>query len=174
MELLTLSSVCEPFAAPVGLPMTALLRSTSVRTNIGLCNVLIVDDNAIDQLRAMVVTNDLGATVEVVNSGKQALAVLEQSQEVCLVLMDCDMPEMCGLEATRLWRRVECGWRSAIPIVGVSPRGAADRIRCLAAGMNDCLSKPLDRDDLRRCFARWTPAARSVEKQHVPTVLHED
>jgi CheY-like chemotaxis protein len=145
MELLTLRSVCEPFAAPVELPLTALWRCTSVRTNIGLCNVLIVDDNAIDQLRAM----------------------------VCLVLMDCDMPEMSGLEATRLWRRVECGWRSAIPIVGVSPRGAADRARCLAAGMNDCLSKPLDRDDVRRCFERWTPSAHAVEKRRVPTVSHE-
>jgi CheY-like chemotaxis protein len=174
MELLTLRSVCEPFAAPIGLPLTALLRCASLRTNLGHCNVLIVDDNAIDQLRAMVVTNDLGATVEVVNSGKQALAVLEESQEVCLVLMDCDMPEMSGLEATQRWRRVECGWRSAIPIVGVSPRGAADRARCLAAGMNDCLRKPLDRDDVRRCLEFWTPAARSIEEQRLPTVSHED
>ena len=88
------------------------------------------------------------------------------------MLMDCDMPEMSGLEAARQWRAIERGWRSAIPIVGLSRNAGNDYSRCIAAGMNECLSKPLRREDMARCFARWMQTAAPA-KGCVPSLCFE-
>ncbi len=135
--------------------------------------ILIVDDNAIEQLRATVVSGELGACVEVVGSGSDALAALEASSAFRLVLMDCEMPDMSGLEATRRWRRIERTRPSAIPIVGLSRNGAADLAGCRAAGMNDCLSKPLDRSELERCFKRWLRTPSTFDRRSARTTFHE-
>lgn len=107
--------------------------------------VLLVEDNAINQLVARKLIEQLGHQVTVATDGKQALADCEASS-FDLVLMDCHMPEMDGFEATRLLR--ERGDQT--PIVALSAAVSLDdRLRCFEVGMNATLSKPLRFDKLK-------------------------
>jgi CheY-like chemotaxis protein len=120
--------------------------------------IVIVDDNEIDQLRATVLAGEFGLSVEVANSGRQALALLESSDDISLVLLDCDMPDLSGFVVARVWRSIEIGRGTSIPIVGLSRHSSDDYAACLGAGMSDCLRKPIRREELARCFAHWLPA----------------
>lgn len=116
--------------------------------------ILVVDDNIINQKVAVGLLKRLGYQAEVTDSGPAALQALAQKQ-YALVLMDCQMPGMDGLEATRLLRSREPeGTR--VPVVAVTGRTEAeDRRRCLDAGMDDYLTKPIMVDELRTVLARW-------------------
>jgi two-component system sensor histidine kinase/response regulator len=107
-----------------------------------------------------------GHCVQVANNGKEALAAW-QREPFDAVLMDVEMPEMDGLEATALIRRREArGGASAaqgrrVPIVAMTAYAlTTDRDRCLAAGMTDYISKPVDTDRLRAVLARHLSASR--------------
>jgi two-component system, sensor histidine kinase len=118
--------------------------------------VLLVEDNAINQLVARRLIEQLGHQVMVAIDGKQALAACEASS-FDLVLMDCHMPEMDGFEATRRLR--ERG--DATPIVALSAAVSLDdRLRCFEAGMNATLSKPLRFEQLK-ALVDGLSAARS-------------
>lgn len=116
--------------------------------------ILVVDDNAINQKVAVGLLRRLGYQSEVVDSGAAALAALEQKR-YALVLMDCLMPVMDGFETTRELRRREPeGTR--VPVIAVTGKtGEEDRRRCLEAGMDDYLTKPIMLDELRTVLARW-------------------
>jgi CheY-like chemotaxis protein len=82
-----------------------------------------------------------------------------------VVLMDCQMPELDGYEATARIRQLS-GPRSRVPIVAMTANAMqGDRERCLEAGMDDYLAKPLDREALRRCLARWKGSADGALSQ---------
>jgi CheY-like chemotaxis protein len=116
--------------------------------------ILVVDDNIINQKVAVGLLKRLGYQAEVADSGPDALQVLAQRQYV-LVLMDCQMPGMDGMEATRLLRSREPEG-THVPVVAVTGRTEAeDRRRCLDAGMDDYLTKPIMVDELRTLLARW-------------------
>jgi two-component system, sensor histidine kinase and response regulator len=118
------------------------------------CRVLLVEDNEVNQLVARGMLSGLGCRVEMVSNGREALEVLGRGG-FDLALMDCQMPEMDGFEATRRWRQIEQTKASKLPIVALTANALdADRERCLAAGMDDYLSKPFKREELARVLAR--------------------
>ncbi|MFO0143948.1 MAG: response regulator [Betaproteobacteria bacterium] len=122
--------------------------------------VLLVDDNAINQLVAREMLLSLGAEVVCTADGEEALAALE-ANPYDLVMMDVQMPMLDGLDATREWRRREAERGSPrLPIVALTANAmASDRERCLASGMDDYLAKPVRREQLAAVLKRWAPGA---------------
>ena len=120
--------------------------------------VLLADDARINQLVGVAMLERLGCMVDVVNNGAEAVeAVLRTDYDV--VLMDCLMPVMDGYEATARIRSLEGGSRRT-PIIALTASAmVGDRERCLAAGMDDYLAKPLDRAALAGVVARCRAAA---------------
>ncbi|MEO8368113.1 MAG: response regulator [Candidatus Solibacter sp.] len=117
--------------------------------------VLIAEDNPVNQRVTRLQVKQFGFESDVVNNGESALAALEQT-EYAVVLMDCHMPGMDGYEATRELRRRETGMRRT-PVVALTANAyASDREACLAAGMDDYLSKPVTLKELGAVLTRWT------------------
>jgi len=137
--------------------------------------ILLAEDNVINQEVVQQMLQHLGCQVTVVGDGMAALQALAQ-RHYDLILMDCHMPEMDGLAATTAIRQREHTYRTqgqhlpAIPIVALTASAMqSDRERCLRAGMDDFLSKPLTAKQLRRTLQHWlehpapeTRRARSV------------
>jgi PAS domain S-box-containing protein len=150
-----LRSLLEP-AAPRGLgqpsatPAQAAVDQVKVR-------VLLAEDNLVNQKVATIMLKKLGLEVDVVANGIEALDAL-MGVSYDLVLMDCQMPEMDGFEATRRIRSRERGSRR-IPVVAMTANAmVGDREKCLDAGMDDHVSKPVRVEALHRALARWLPA----------------
>ena len=119
--------------------------------------LLIVEDNAINQAVARGLAASLGYSCDVAGNGIEALAALER-RSYDAVLMDCQMPEMDGFQATVAIRRREGGARR-LPIIAMTASALIeDRERCLAAGMDDYLPKPVKRVQLTRVLDRWVGA----------------
>ncbi len=132
--------------------------------------VLIVEDNVVNQKLAVRMVEKLGYRSDVVENGREALAALEKGGYAA-ILMDCQMPVMDGFEATRKIRgREQCDASEQaststchaspvtrhIPIIAVTANAmAGDRERCLAAGMDEYLAKPVKLDELRMALRRW-------------------
>jgi signal transduction histidine kinase/DNA-binding response OmpR family regulator len=120
--------------------------------------VLLAEDNPVNQKVATLFLQRLGCAAHVVANGAEAVAAIER-QPYDLVLMDCEMPEMDGFEATRCVRAAEAagawGDRPAAFIAAMTANAmTGDRERCLAAGMDDYLSKPFRPEDLARVIER--------------------
>jgi len=121
--------------------------------------VLLAEDNDVNQEVARELLSDAGCQVDVVGDGAAAVRAVEQHLRVGgrydVVLMDCQMPEMDGYEATRTIR--EQG--RDIPIIAMTANALiGDRERCLEAGMDDYISKPVDMQQLRAVLARFGEA----------------
>jgi CheY-like chemotaxis protein len=125
----------------------------------GRTAVLLAEDNAINRKVAVRMLEKLGCSVVLAENGRQALERVS-AQPFALVLMDCRMPEMDGLEATRRIRALERSQgRAQLPIVALTAHAlAADRELCIAAGMNDYISKPVRLESLKQVLVRWAPA----------------
>ncbi len=119
--------------------------------------VLIVEDNGTNRLVAASALQHLGYKYEEAQDGLQALACLREHRYAA-VLMDCQMPRMDGLEATRNWRRVESQeGREHTPIIALTANAVRGEIEaCIAAGMDDYISKPFDFNHLGKVLARLT------------------
>ncbi|MDB6063531.1 MAG: signal transduction histidine kinase [Verrucomicrobiaceae bacterium] len=133
--------------------------SRELKTDVPLplpkANVLIVEDNAINQMVVCNMLESMGLQVKSANNGIEALEILEQ-HPFDLILMDCQMPEMDGYQTTQRIRRDERQALATIPIVALTANAMIeDRERCLAAGMNDYLSKPVTMQILREKMQRW-------------------
>ena len=134
--------------------------------------ILLAEDNPINRKLAVTLLARAGYAVETVENGAQAVDALKKGR-YSLVLMDVQMPEMDGLQATERIRAEE-GEHSHIPIIAMTAHAMkGDRERCLAAGMDDYLSKPLQTKDLFDAMERWMqqPPPRAVLQQ--PTVSVE-
>ncbi|MDS9992871.1 ATP-binding protein [Xanthomonas sp. A2111] len=120
--------------------------------------LLLVEDNPVNLMVARRLLESLGHHADSVEDGAAALAQLAR-QPYDLVLMDCQMPVLDGYAATRQWRQREAETaRPRLPIVAMTANAmAGDRQRCLDAGMDDYLSKPIDRARLETCLQRWLP-----------------
>jgi CheY-like chemotaxis protein/HPt (histidine-containing phosphotransfer) domain-containing protein len=119
--------------------------------------VLLAEDNVVNQKLAVHLLEKQGHEVVVANDGKEALAQLER-QSFDLVLMDVQMPEMDGLEAAAQIRASENGTGRHVPIVAMTAHAMkGDRERCLEAGMDDYVSKPIQARELLNVMARVAP-----------------
>jgi PAS domain S-box-containing protein len=117
--------------------------------------VLVAEDNAVSQLLAAEVLRRLGCQVDVAGNGREAVDAFRQLP-YDLVLMDCDMPVMDGFEATRQIRALEAGTERRVPIVAMTASAMqGDPERCLQAGMDEFLSKPLRLPQLRQVINTW-------------------
>jgi signal transduction histidine kinase/CheY-like chemotaxis protein len=149
--------------------------------------VLLVEDNPVNQEVAAAMLDSLGCQVTPAADGAEALERLAGGG-FDLVLMDCQMPVMDGLEATRRIRALERtrGDAEPVPIVALTAHALGhDREQCLAAGMDDYVSKPLTRSDFERVLALWVsgevlevvgsaaPAASAGESPLRPEALDE-
>ena len=113
--------------------------------------ILVAEDNAVNRYVALAQLQKLGYQADSVNNGAEAVEAVRQGR-YDLVLMDCQMPEMDGFDATRMIRAS----RPDIPIVALTANAMTeDRGRCLAAGMNDYLAKPMELECLADVLGRW-------------------
>jgi PAS domain S-box-containing protein len=119
--------------------------------------ILLVEDNAVNRSVALGMLKKMGVNADTAENGEEALDALER-HTYDLVLMDCQMPKMDGYEATRRIRRME-GEARGVPVVAMTAHAmSGDREKCLEAGMNDYISKPVTRSALATALRKWLPA----------------
>jgi len=173
--LASLQSLANPQAAahPEHAPVPAAPVFAGVR-------VLVADDNIVNQKVAVKVLEQMSATAVCVGNGQAALDALRES-DFDVVLMDCQMPEMDGYEATRQLRRSQGIYRnSAIPIIALTAHVmASDRAKCIAAGMDGYVSKPINKLALQNAIAkaldrRLSPAVPSVQAKAGTSTLFDE
>jgi signal transduction histidine kinase/HPt (histidine-containing phosphotransfer) domain-containing protein len=129
--------------------------------------VLLVEDNRVNQQVALRMLKTLGISASIAENGEMAVAAI-QAEPFDLVLMDCQMPVMDGYEATRRVRAWEAAphdgaTRRRVPIVAMTANALfGDREKCLAAGMDDYLAKPIKRDLLAVVLAPWLKSSAAI------------
>jgi CheY-like chemotaxis protein len=129
--------------------------------------VLLAEDNLINQKVAKMMLQGFGLSVDVVSNGLQALEALSKNTYT-LVLMDCQMPEMDGYDATRKIREYDAfsfpgNGKTHIPIIALTAHAMkGDRELCIAAGMDDYLPKPFNREQLAKALECWLSTAKDV------------
>ncbi|MFO1425535.1 MAG: response regulator [Steroidobacteraceae bacterium] len=145
---------CAAVEHPTGRhPVLALLDGTASNRR---RNVLLVEDNPVNQEVARSLLELLQCDCTIADNGARAVELLVDEHEFDVVLMDCQMPEMDGFEATRRVRTNEAQGGGHVPIVALTANAmVGDRELCLAAGMDDFLSKPFRRDELAAMIERW-------------------
>jgi len=154
-------------AAPVSLPArepdaVAAPVATPSETPAGPPQVLVVDDNLVNQKLSSKMLQRLGCEVQIVENGQLAVECL-QERGFDVVFMDCQMPVMDGYEATRRVRtREENGKLARTPIVAMTANAMqGDREKCLAAGMDDYITKPFKPADFKRMLESWVTGEAS-------------
>jgi two-component system chemotaxis sensor kinase CheA len=116
--------------------------------------ILIVDDDSKNLFVLSAAIETQGAETLVALNGKKALDVLEENPDTDIIIMDIMMPTMDGLEAIRAIRAMP--HISSIPIIAITARAMKDdRKKCIDAGADDYISKPVDYDILRKLLAAW-------------------
>ncbi len=116
--------------------------------------ILVTEDNGVNQKVISLMLKKLGFDVAIANNGQEAIDALNRD-EYALVLMDCQMPVLDGYQATARIRKLPVEW-SKIPIVAMTAHAMqGDREKCLAAGMDDYITKPVKSDILQRVLNKW-------------------
>jgi PAS domain S-box-containing protein len=117
--------------------------------------ILVVEDNAVNQMVAVRLLEKLGYSADIAANGIEALSAVQRIA-YDLLLMDCQMPEMDGFEATMRLRQNEIGRRTRIPIIAMTANAMmGDRETCLAAGMDDYIAKPVRIEELKTKLEHW-------------------
>ncbi len=137
-------------------PPTLVTRHTVSETRKKEARILVVDDNATNRMVATKILEKLGYLAETVDSGHEALRALGAS-DYDLVFMDCQMPELDGLQATRMIREGKASNRNRdVAVVAMTAHAMkGDRELCLEAGMNDYLTKPVRATEVSAALERW-------------------
>ncbi|MBB6412666.1 PAS domain-containing protein [Mesorhizobium sangaii] len=127
-------------------------------------DILVAEDNEVNQMVFTQILGETGYGFEIVGNGRKALDAFGRLNP-CMILMDVSMPEMNGLEATAAIRRLEEETGTHVPIVGVTAHALkGDRERCLEAGMDDYLPKPISPRALLEKVERWVGASRQAQR----------
>jgi len=130
--------------------------------------VLLVEDNLVNQEVALDLLGEVGLQIDLAENGQQAVERV-QKQDYDLVLMDMQMPVLDGIGATRLIRALP--GRASLPIIAMTANAfAEDRQRCLAAGMNDHVAKPVSGELLYETLLQWLPPEEDAEVETAPPV----
>ena len=147
--------------APRSPAPTVLRLSEPARSRLAHARVLVAEDNDVNQRVTLAWLEKLGGTGDAVSNGSEVLEALARIP-YSLILMDCQMPVMDGLEATRLIRQRErdagraCPWKSPVYIIAITANALkGDRERCMEVGMNDYVSKPVRPVELQAALERW-------------------
>ncbi len=153
-------------SAPIGArgnadPPSATLAHTQLKAAGAnrQARILLAEDNLTNQVVAKAMLNKLGYNADVVANGAEALQALREA-DYALLLMDCEMPEMDGYEATRRIRNCLAGTHNPhVPIIAITADAmSGDRDKCLQAGMNDYLAKPVELRKLAGALEKWLNA----------------
>ncbi|HVU33599.1 MAG TPA: ATP-binding protein [Opitutaceae bacterium] len=162
-----------PTSLPAPRPVVAAELSLLPAANAALprfarARILLAEDNAVNRQVALGLLRRLGCTAKCVGNGREALAELAR-ESYDLIMMDCSMPEMDGYEATRAIREWERDpqrqrlWNAPIYIVAMTANAMiGDERKCLDAGMNYYLAKPVLLADVRTALEKWRPALASI------------
>ena len=137
-------------------------------------NILMAEDNPINQDVTIYMLDLIGAKVKIVEDGSLVVGALSK-QDFDIVLMDCHMPNMDGFDATSNVREYEKQHpdKKPIPIIAVTANAmTGDRENCLAAGMNDFISKPFKKQELYDILKKWLPNSTSIKKV-ASTIPHQ-
>jgi CheY-like chemotaxis protein/HPt (histidine-containing phosphotransfer) domain-containing protein len=177
------SALLQCIQEVVGTARAATAPAHAVNGNtLRTLRVLLAEDNVVNQKLACRILEKLGAIVTIADNGEAAIAALT-SATFDVVLMDCQMPVLDGYETTRRIRAGAAGMEaSKLPIIALTAHAlSGDRDRCLAAGMNDYLTKPIDPAALRNRLeellgtdsSRVQPARENPDAGDSPAVLDE-
>lgn len=156
------SRVAQALRSALGISLgTRRSHDSATRSDQSGHSVLVVEDDVVNQKVAMRMLTSLGYDVDIAVNGKEGLDAI-QTGDYRIVLMDCEMPEMNGYDATRALRQLPSDKRD-IPVVAMTAHALpGERIRCFEAGMDDYVSKPVRREALADVLRRW------LDKRHVP------
>ena len=154
----TLPALAKPHSiaptAVVGSAPTVPIRETSPERRQPI-RILVAEDNAVNRLLVTRMFEKMGYAIELATNGREAVA-MALGRPYDIVFMDCSMPELDGYEATKALRDAEAQLNRRTPIIALTANAMAeDRGRCLAAGMDDHMSKPVRMEDLRMTLERW-------------------
>ncbi|MEG1680200.1 MAG: ATP-binding protein, partial [Stenotrophomonas sp.] len=155
------ASPASPQSSPAS-PTAAV--STTTGTDLHGMLVLLVEDNSVNLMVAQKLLKVLGASTEAAENGAIALDKMH-AKRYDAVLMDCQMPVLDGFAATGRWREHEAssGASNRLPIIAMTANAmAGDRQRCLDAGMDEYLSKPISRAQLLNCLLAFKPASTAT------------
>jgi two-component system sensor histidine kinase/response regulator len=159
---ITPSSLFNAIVDAEGLTPQAVRSDTSthIEADFDSARVLLAEDNETNQFVALEVLGGLGIELEIAANGREAVEMAE-SKPYAAILMDMQMPEMDGLEATRRIRQQPA--LRDLPIIAMTANAMKTDVEaCLSAGMNDFISKPIERNALVQCLRRWLPSREAA------------
>lgn len=133
-------------------------------------HVLLAEDSSINQMVVKEFLIQIGCRVTLAEDGRQAVSAAEGCDNIDIILMDCHMPVMDGFEATKVIREKEgSAAKARVPIIALTALAMkGDRERCLKAGMDDYLSKPIRKDDLVKMLQKWVNKSGQTTNSELP------
>ncbi len=142
-------------------------RTATRAENVSAGRILVVEDNEVNQEVALKILHKIGYSADIANNGAEALDMIK-ANSYAVVLMDCQMPVMDGLEATKNIRLLSAP-KSGITIIALTANAVKENVsECLEAGMNDYISKPITVRSLEQILTKWMKPVRQPAEHSAP------